>query len=115
MKRVSFKVAKSIKEAGYPQIFNSKIYSWYDNSEALFQPLSEVPLREYHEKKGICIAPTYLEVWLWLWCEKDICIEVKDNCYHTVAKVMNKRFYGDNPEEAIITAIEYLVDNDLIK
>lgn len=93
MKRVSLKVAKAIKEAGY-----------YFSTE----------VNEYFTK----YFPTYLDVWLWLWREKEIRIEAKyhfdDNgeCCWTNGYIDVD--YTD-PEEAIIAAIEHLVENDLIK
>lgn len=112
MKTVSFEVAKAIKEAGYPQVG----YYWY--SPQGVECYSESDLDEV----GYVSAPTYLQVWLWLWREKKICLFnvgtienkaiidiVLDGVYqHTTTS------YSD-PEEAIIEAIEYLVENDLIK
>lgn len=56
-----------------------------------------------------------MPLWLWLWREKRIWIQVRhiDNgnwfkCWVT------EQDYSD-PEEAIEKAIEYLVENDLIK
>lgn len=46
----------------------------------------------------------YLEVWLWLWREKKV------DKQHLFILDPN-----EDPEEAIITAIEYLVTNNLIK
>lgn len=54
MKRVSLKVAKAIKDAGYPQD--------YENAEDTYTNLIG----------GIWVKPTYIEVWLWLWREKKI-------------------------------------------
>ena len=88
MKQVSYKVAKAIERAGW---------QWNEYDEGV-----------------MCTRPTYLDVWIWLW-EKEICIEIKNNHYYTLAKVNNERFHADTPEEAIIAAIEYLVDNKLLK
>lgn len=61
MKRVSLKVAKALKEAGYPQ---TDLSCWYDAFGTVFtvRPRNE----SYY------VAPTYLEVWLWLWRKKDL-------------------------------------------
>lgn len=58
MKRVSFKVAKAIKEAGYPH----NHYMSYTCSGEL------VSWDSHHVHDGAILypAPTYLEVWLWL-------------------------------------------------
>lgn len=100
-KRVSFKVAQVVKEAGYPQISQR------------FQYTYECTLVDLVRDGGICygpVAPTYLDVWLWLWREKDLVkMDVWDKYINDIANN-----YID-PEEAIIAAIEYLVDNELIK
>lgn len=106
MKRVSLKIGKALKRAGFPQ---SLLRGWaYIDGELVWSDTIDLYLREE------CTAPLIMEAWLWLW-EKGICIEIKNNHYYTLAKVNNERFHGDTPEEAIIAAIEYLVDNDLIK
>lgn len=108
-KRVSLKVARALKEAGYPQppLTLNNCYGVNGNNHTMADLM-------YHH--GFCYyKPTYLEAWDWLWREKGICIEIKDNHYYTLAKVMNQRFHGDNPEEAIINAIDYLADNNLIR
>lgn len=106
MKRVSFKVAKTIKEAGYPQCITGIGTSlWYtENGEFTDGCL----------KDAYIICPTYLEVWLWLWREKKFSIDVDCyNCDKWTTDVNGIEF--DDPEKAIIAAIEYLVENDLIK
>lgn len=124
-KRVTFKVAKAIKEAGYSQHPNISEY-WYvtEHSEPIFD--------EPYEKAGTLVddwdfatnmiaAPTYLDVWLWLWREKKACISIlfaEGNC--GIEIWYKKTFLRDfedtfDPEEAIAGAIDYLVDNDLIK
>ena len=103
MKRVSFKVAKAIKEAGYPQdeLKNPDSHWFYDE-----------------ETKCDILRVTYLEVWLWLWREKRIPIsvhEVEDDFGGEVIGfnvwARGGIFEENGPEEAIIAAIEYLVDN----
>lgn len=107
MKRVSFNIAKVLKETGYPQ--EGDVHSTYydEQHKETFVPFVCNRSRDY-------LAPTYMEVWFWLW-DKGICIEIKNNHYYTLTKVNNQRFHGDDPEEAIIAAIEYIIDNDLIK
>lgn len=117
--RVSFEVAKAIKEAGYPQIGQRYQYGYEGNLVDL--------LRE----GGICygpVAPTYFEVRLWLWREKKIAIsclyEDTYNYWFTNISAENdkslilwKYSSGEcnDPEEAIIAAIEYLVEHKLLK
>lgn len=106
-KRVSFKVAKAIKEAGYPQ----ECGLWWS------QDGREFSYTEDYSKHYA--RPTYLDVWLWLWIEKGIKLSVEPNedeaeCYtKDLGKLISK--FGNNPEEAIVEAIEYLVDNNLLK
>lgn len=95
-KRVPFKVAKALKEAGYPQ-------------------------NDYDEMIGSITKPTYIDVWLWLWMEKKIRIElviddITDKSYPIVNRQHDWLFDSDeDPEESIIAAIDYLADNNLIK
>ena len=112
LKRVSFKVAKAIKDNGYPQIFVDCAYYEDNNLHHTEDPYNNC-------RTIIAYAPTYLEVWLWLWKEKNIKFSVEPNddlseCYTTDIGYLISEF-GDDPEEAIVSAIEYLVDNDLIK
>lgn len=114
-KRVSFEVAKAIKEAGYPQTINSISSEWYLPNGQLYTSYIDatIPLREFHTMLAECIAPTYFEVWLWLWREKRKSIDIVFNGYSWESSE-NCEDCND-PEEAIIAAIEYLADNDLIK
>lgn len=113
MKRVSFKVAKVIKEAGYPQRFISS-FGWYNKEGKSFDSSYDLPLSE---KDDEYIAPTYFEVWFWLWCEKKITVELTvltNNKVCPLSKDVPYEEYND-PEEAIIAAVEYLANNNLIK
>lgn len=103
MKRVSFKVAKAIKDAGYP--FEYDDCNIIDNCDA------NLDKWKFWSKFINC---TYIDVWLWLWREKK----------RNVTPIPTSPWDGfwsseggkyPDPEEAIIAAIEYLVDNDLIK
>lgn len=112
MKRVSFKVAKAIKEAGYPQ----ECGLWYNKNGVEFS---------YTEDYSECYArPTYIEVWLWLWREKKIhfCpyhngieIDYTEGEYWQKYMEVHGLEEVNDPEEAIIMVIEYLVNNNLIK
>lgn len=96
MKRVSFEIAKALKEAGYPQ----------DENE-------ELKMRGLPERVDV---PTYIDTWLWLWREKGIKISHRIGVNITGIEdndAIDDSF--DDPEEAIIAAIESLVKNDLIK
>lgn len=148
LKIVSFEVAKALKEAGYPQEGNCDKYateqckgryifytqnpdctSKYDDND-----LYDFEVGEYidHEMYSVsvahsAVAPTYIEVWLWLWREKGIRFDVEDLwdaefSYPERGCASNTNQLGgictpevSDPEEAIIAAIEYLVDNNLIK
>lgn len=111
MKRVSFEVAKYFKEVGYPQ---NMIIPHYDSKG------------EYHELSGECFcdAPTYLDIWLWLWRKKKIYIDINCiQCSEYSVDVSIWHEYGGyhyeckftDPDEAIEAAIKYLVENNLIK
>lgn len=113
MRIVSFKVAKALKEAGYPQSSHCPQYKENGEPENGFTDLGE----------GCISTPYYLDVWLWLRREKKIEIEtygevnqlVKD--HYELLRAVPWGIVNSNPdpEEAIIAAIEYLVGNDLIK
>ena len=111
MKRVSFNVAKALKEAGYPQNFNTYYFDKECNTwEYSFAQKNELDFNMLYA------IPTYMEARLWLWREKDLRI------YYN-AIIGKVEIIGSNiklscipdPEEAIIAAIEYLVENNLIK
>lgn len=125
MERVTYTIAKAIKEDGYPQgvlpqIIKDKSFPMYYNGD--FVPNYVYFYANYITTfdTNLCVAcPTYLEVWLWLWREKDIKIDI-DYCINKCAifditqEVIYSRTF-DDPEEAIKSAIEYVVDNKLIK
>lgn len=110
LQRVSFPIAQAIKEAGYPQ----ECGLWYNKKGIEFS---------YTEDYSECYArPTYIEVWLWLWREKRICIDTDSVWikHRTGCSIMindeNVRFIErDDPEEAIIAAIKHIVTNNLLK
>lgn len=118
-RRVSFKVAKAIKDAGYPQD-NVPIteIGWYNIARVYTKQL---PTYWEGDHRFVAVAPTYLDVWLWLWREKKVCIGIlfdEGNCGIEIwYKQIFLRDFEDtfDLEEAIIAAIEYLVNNDLIK
>lgn len=141
LKIVSFKIAKAIKEAGYDVICDYG-YCVTDGIPCLVKTEEEWERHAINnsdmqdflactcqqvEGKDDCTAPTYLEVWLWLWREKNIRFDVEDlwnaNLSYTERGcACNTNQLGgictpkvSDPEEAIIAAIEYLVTNNLIK
>lgn len=117
MKLVSSKVAKALKDAGYPQ-------DYADGAKA------------YTEDGSVCITrdeeslayPTYMEVWLWLWRKKGFFVKVMpirdvfnaqilertDGEWHSWGMAVSPSEFTD-PEDALIAAIDYIVDNNLIK
>lgn len=136
-KIVSFEVAKYLKEKGFPQSDDDRsiysfVYPLEDKEPNYFRNFTKVGeltrlLNCLSYKWDYIIpyvaAPTYLEAWLWLWREKKIMIDIKGfkNSYVVEANIKSDDYttfntdYSDDPEEVIIAAIEYLVDNDLIK
>lgn len=115
-KRVSYKIAKALKAANYPQEDNSITYIYCD-SELMSLKVFYSKGRDFEE---LLNAPTYLDVWLWLWREKRFPIDAE--CMEKLQRkvvyniwengILSERY--DDPEEAIIAAINYLVDNNLI-
>lgn len=122
-KIVSYNVAKALKEAGYPQentefryiLRNSTFdHLWFKKGE-LIDKTQKMHLI------NIADAPTYIDAWMWLWREKGIRIEVCElderatwSTYIKPILIEEDSGYQD-PEEAIVKAIEYLVENNLIK
>lgn len=111
MKRVTFKIAKALKDAGYPQEGR-----WYYSPDGSIGEVVPDP-EDY-------LAPTYLEIWLWLWREKGIKIDITTyfdsiKGYKSLATILCYKYtYSiecSDPEETIKSAIEYLCNNDLIK
>lgn len=88
MKIVTFEVAKALKDAGYPQDISQTSQGYSINSFGYYdEPYDYDALDSYHhtspgellyfddmcefqEGCEYCVAPTYLEVWLWLWRAK---------------------------------------------
>ena len=116
MKRISFGIAKALKEAGYPQ---SYMRGTFFNEQG--EPLVVTDIKERIEYD--IYAPTYFEVWLWIWREKGIHIDIdatiRDGARASImldnSGKVDKYINSKDPEEAIAQAIEFLVDNDLIK
>lgn len=123
LKRVSFKVAKAIKEAGYPQEkLTDKVYLLNCDKEG---KLAHYQSALYY---NVAVAPTYLEIWLWLEKYKSILIHPDSSFIEngelkysaTTYLVKNDKSTGqdyvyNSSEEAIIAAIEHLVEHNLIK
>lgn len=97
-------MAKAIKEAGYPQDIAKEEYLFDINGK---------PSTGFEQGEEF-VRPTYLEVWLWLWREKKI------NVTPIVTSGIIEFWSRDggihfDPEEAVIAAIEHLVNNKLLK
>lgn len=123
-KRVTFKVAKYLKEVGYPQ---EGKFGYRDGESSLVSyPIDGV---EFY------VAPTYIDVWFW-WCDHLNYINKRKLQSIRIFKGKNKwevrfncgclldsddddgcyyEFIGNTQEEAISNAIDYLADNNLIK
>lgn len=118
-KRVSFEVAKAIKEAGYPQEWNDTEYYYTENGELKRIDDYEGNSIEdimYNQRNAVP-APFVCDVWLWLWREKKKWIEALNFSGSFLAYIDKKPFselYKD-PEETIEAAIKYIVDNGLLK
>lgn len=114
MKIVSFKIAKALKEAGYPQDIHDEEFYYAENGLLW---IYESMTHETLDDAIYCVCPYVMEVWLWLWRTKKVYFGVETEEYPHAGICLND--YEDipysDPEEAIEKAIEYLVENDLIK
>lgn len=146
MKRVSFETAKAIKEASYPQSEHKNLVSSYftgihrytrddtycsiELENEFIEPIDWIDSYNYeeHDFDGDFIdAPTYFDVWLWLWREKNIRFDIEDLwdaelSYPERGCASNTNQLGgictpevSDPEEAVVAAIEYLVKQNLLK
>ena len=111
MERVTAKVAKALKETGYPieikSIEEAEKLGW--QGKAFFTGTCTCGLRPYA-----------VEVWLWLWRKKKIIADIGSNERGILASIWTSEMdkiwdnmsinYSD-PEEAIIWSIEYLVEH----
>lgn len=138
LKRVSFEIAKAIKDAGYSvdvtEENEDNVFVVFSDEPDNPLPYSSAEIQGYFEEWYLekhnvewCFSPTYLEVWLWLWREKNIQFSVNGICdYHKqfmyvgcdcgtlqLGGITTSEF--NDPEEAIIGAIKYLCENNLIK
>lgn len=131
MKKISYKVAKAIAIPYLKSIVSPKIGE--ENTEYgkvnVCDALQEYIIPERYMRgngKEIwgwsdycfrCVKPfpTYLELWLWLWREKNIQILNDDIGSANILPFCIEISEYEDPEKAIIAAIECLVDNDLIK
>lgn len=140
-KRVGFEIARYLKDKGFDEICEWG-YCVHDGQIDLVKTEEEwervlTNNSEMHayleatdqaeEGKDDCIAPSYMDVWLWLWREKNIRFDVEDLwdanlSYPERGCACNTNQLGgictpevSDPEEAIISAIEYLCKNNLIK
>ena len=115
MERISFKVAKAIKEAGYPQKQTEYVYVTKDIDTFKEGELIDAFLDNW-AAENVVDAPYVLDVWLWLIREKDINLSPiywnSDKSWHVPSFIKDR---CNDPEEAIISVIKFLVDNDLIK
>lgn len=119
MKRVSFPVAKALKEAGYPQ---GETRQAYVNTYGEFYG-ELVNAWKFDKFKNLIDAPYVMAVWLWLWREKKIYIDIAkyymsvEVCIYDKDYITIKNIEMDcvDPEEAVTTAIEHLCEENLIK
>lgn len=139
MKYVSLEIAKAVKEAGYPQ-HQTDMWGYVNRPNNCYFTGSHSYYDEYRERRlefdetnefhvtddwadeiepsfyGSAIAaPTYLDVWLWLWHDKNTFIQVIKFKNGFTTHIFNDGQMGTtmknactDPEEAIISAIEYL-------
>ena len=116
MKRVSFKTAKALKEAGFPQDKGEYYYSYTGHLFHEKEAEDEETESLFFEAS---YAPYAMEVWLWLWREKNIDIDIITDVNRNVIAVFGEDIddapVDSDPEEAIVQAIEHIVENKLLK
>lgn len=104
---VSFEIAKALKDVGYPQGLTTNVYLTKET-----EYLSEGTLMDSFDAiaymNNTVDAPTAIDVWLWLWRAKRIPVAIK----FTYSWIDDKI---EDPEDAIISGINHLIDNNLIK
>ena len=123
MKRVSFEVAKYLKEVGYPQGNTLHGYWIAEDTKGGRIKYGDIVNAVHWGKDGnIVDIPTYLETWLWLWREKGIHLNTDTSRKDIVCIYWDNTIIHEikdmriiDPEEAIEAAIKHLVDNNLIK
>lgn len=107
MRIVSFDVANALKDLGYPQTGNGATYKEDGTLENGFTDLGE----------GAVDAPSYLEAWIWLWGEGvhiDVNYDISLEYTYSYVHFDGVEFDGDNPEDVIAAAIDYLVSTDAL-
>lgn len=103
-KLVTPEIAKVLKEAGYPQdIHDSTIFIECD----------------VNKMQEALVLPTYLDVWIWLYRERNFVLEFKftENAPFNSPYIWENRIlkcFGKDPEETLVGAIDYLIGNELI-
>lgn len=112
-KRVTFKIAKALKKAGYPQdiLIDNKIFDI--RTQDITSNLNYLAI--YGDDGYYISAPTYLDVWLWLSEEKNIYISPKHDFNDNNENVWTNGWTTDtykDPQSAIIAAVEYIITNN---
>lgn len=120
MKQVSFETAKWLKANGYPQEQTEEVYCLEGDRTG------RLVAKGFLEFYDTADAPTYMDVWLWLWQEKNIRITVEyigfaEYCVYTIWQgsyiLRESELYQEmypEPEGAIISALEYLQKHSII-
>lgn len=134
MKRVSSKITKVLKDAGYPlerfqtvsrEQFEAGHGYKYSTDKNYYSESPSILYPEDNDAIDMYDCPFCFDAWLWLWKTKKICLEIEKAHTHDLyiqrdcvcGTEQCGGFYTQefaDPEEAIIAAIEYLCDNDLI-
>lgn len=138
MKHVSFELAKTLREAGFDEVCEYAYLDVYGEEPKLvnmecdwnMERMNNTGLSQYmyevQEDGDDVTAPTYMEVWLWLW-KRGIEISVEKHVDSThngtcAAIFIDGRFVNmtgfknkTTPEDLIRQAIDYLADNGLLQ
>lgn len=136
MKIVPFELAQKLTELGYNKssdhvyVIADKHLEYSSGSRIDIQRGSLYPALKAWEMLGIdgplIEAPTYIDVWLWLWREKKFPISLMCDEHPLVMQwyphshktgelgSFTDTVFFDDPEEALVEAIDYIFENNLI-
>ena len=134
---IDFELAKKLNKCGFAQSKSGLVYITVElNCKMRFDdrpcvcslsPGDRVYLKDFYDgdcrdsdtvgSSSYVAAPTYIEVWEWLWTKKDIKLEIAENstlaecayCEPGTDKVIVSE-YAASPLEAIKSAIKQLFD-----
>ena len=138
MKIVPFELAQRLKEVGYTEssmlnyvyAIEDRILTFTSGAHIEVKRGEKLNALKAIELLGIdgpiIEAPTYIDVWLWLWRKKKFPISLLCDEHPLIMKwyphaektgeigAFTKNIFFDDPEEALAEAIDYLFENNLV-